>query len=69
MLPETGRLALVHGDAQPGDALPTNPKRQAMLVRLSAETLEALESGAKVEFEFGEDLSVQSSPPSSLCFR
>ena len=61
-LPESGRLAL-HGETQPGGALPLNPKRQAMIVRLSAETLEALESaalesGAKIDFDFGEDSSV-----------
>lgn len=63
-LPESGRLAL-HGETQPGGPLPLNPKRQAMIVRLSAETLEALEgvaldSGAKIDIEFGENSSVKS---------
>lgn len=52
-LPGNGTLSL-QGPSRLGDAQQSKPK-QAMLVRMSAETLEALEDHPKMEFEFGEN--------------
>jgi len=53
-LPANGTLSL-QGHSKPGDALPSKPK-QAMIVRMSAETLDALEAFPNqppMEFAFG----------------
>lgn len=54
-LPINTTLSLL-GASRPGDALPSKPKK-AMLVRLSSEILDALETTAQplVQFEFGEN--------------
>lgn len=61
-LPANGSLSL-QGHSRPGDAVHSKPK-QAMLVRMSAETLEALsnfQNQLQMDFEFGDN------PVSSYC--
>lgn len=61
-----GKLTL-QGFSQLGDA---NSKKHAMLLRLSTETMEALErleSGAKIDIDFSEGASVQSPRDPSAC--
>ncbi|KAH9948660.1 hypothetical protein B0H21DRAFT_805422 [Amylocystis lapponica] len=58
-LPGNGTLSL-QGQGRPGDTLYSKPKR-AMIVRMSAETFEALEgfpNQPKMEFEFGENSGI-----------
>lgn len=55
-LPDNGTLSL-QGHSKPGDALPSKPK-QAMIVRMSAETLDALEMfphQPPLQFAFGKN--------------
>jgi len=55
-LPDSATLSL-QGHSKPGDALPSIPK-QAMIVRMSAETLDALEmfpNQPPMEFAFGKN--------------
>jgi len=55
-LPSGTQLSL-QGHSRPGDAVHTKPK-QAMIVRMSAETLEALEdlsNNPEMNFEFGDN--------------
>lgn len=54
-LPSGTQLSL-QGHSRPGDTVHTKPK-QAMIVRMSAETLEALEdfsTNPEMKFEFGD---------------
>jgi hypothetical protein len=56
LLPVNSSLSLL-GASRPGDALPSKPKK-AMLVRLSSETLDVLETSIaqpQLQFEFGEN--------------
>ena len=50
-LPSNGVLPL-QGYSKPGDTQYSKPK-QAMIVRMTAETLEALENQPKMQFDFG----------------
>ena len=49
-LPDSGRLVL-QGPALPGDPTQANPKKTAILLRMSAETFNALERDAKMDIE------------------
>lgn len=52
-LPSNGVFSL-QGHSKPGDTQYSKPK-QAMMVRMSSETLDALESQPKLQFEFGDN--------------
>lgn len=52
-LPTNSALALLPAN-RPGDALPSMPKH-AMLVRMSSQTLDALDAFPTVQFEFGDN--------------
>ncbi|KZT10750.1 uncharacterized protein LAESUDRAFT_755424 [Laetiporus sulphureus 93-53] len=47
----------IQGHSKPGDPLHTRPK-QAMLVRMSSETYDALQNQPKMEFEFGDNAGI-----------
>lgn len=51
-LPGNGVFSL-QGHSKPGDTQCSKPK-QAMIVRMSSETLDALDGQAKMQFEFGD---------------
>lgn len=52
-LPTNSALSLLPAN-RPGDALPSKPKH-AMLVRMSSQTLDALDAFPTVQFEFGDN--------------
>lgn len=49
-LPDSGRLVL-QGHSLPGDPTQANPKKTAIILRMSAETFAALERDTKMEID------------------
>ncbi|KAK0504853.1 hypothetical protein EDD18DRAFT_1343630 [Armillaria luteobubalina] len=56
MLPPDATYALQGFHTRPGEALPSNPQKQAYIVRLSRQTLDALDASEhpQLQFEFGD---------------